>query len=124
VNLLLDVHVLVWVVTNDKRLSAKARDGLLMIENSLHFSAVSAWEYSGLRARQRLPIDTPLDALLAHTKIEFADFPATTHEQSAMLPAIHRDPFDRMMIAHALESGFTLVSADTDVQKYPVPILW
>lgn len=122
--LLLDVHVLVWVVTNDKRLSAKARDSILNVDHSLHFSAVSAWEYSGLRARQRLPIDTLLDELLAQAQIQLADFPASAHEQSARLPAIHRDPFDRMMVAHALEGGFTLVSGDADVQKYPVPLIW
>jgi PIN domain nuclease of toxin-antitoxin system len=124
VKLLLDVHVLVWMVTGDKRLSQIVRSAILNINHSLHFSAVSAWEYSSLRAKQRLPIDTLLDDLLLQCNIQLEDFPATTHEYAANLPTIHLDPFDRMMIAHALVGGFTLVSADADIKKYAVPTLW
>ncbi len=124
VKLLLDVHVLVWSATGDSRLTSTVRAALVDSNNALFFSAISCWEYSGLLHSKRLPIDTVLDELLSRSFVNPLDFPANTHCHAMTLPEIHQDPFDRMLIAHALASSLTLVTADTIIHQYPVPIFW
>ncbi len=122
--ILIDTHALVWLATDDPGLSATARDVITDGENSVLVSAVTAYEFVDLNRRGRFGTDLPLDLLLRRLHAEIVDFPAPCWPLAATLPLIHRDPVDRMLIAHAIHADLTLVTADATMRAYPVRTLW
>ena len=64
-----------------------------------------------------------LDFLREHMRFEVVDLPASCWRIAAELPPIHRDPVDRMLIAHALAGDMTLATADANIRRYPVACL-
>ena len=122
--LLLDTQILVWVPLNDRRLSSPAREAIRSPLNSLHVSAAAAFEFADLQTRRRFPIHEPIDFLAELMGFSVIDFPADAWQVAAKLPDLHRDPVDRMMIAHAIAGDFTLITADKLVRRYPVRTLW
>jgi PIN domain nuclease of toxin-antitoxin system len=124
VRLLLDTHVLIWVPTGDPRLSAAARDALQDPAAELFASAVTAFELADLQGRGRIAMTEPLAPVAERLGLSVIDLPADAWTVAAGLPAIHRDPVDRMMIAHGILGDFTLVTADRTVRLYPAKSLW
>ena len=122
--LLLDTHILVWIANGDRRLSAAAFDAIMDPDNQLFLSAVNAWEYADLEQRGRFEGSGPLEPLLETLYIQTLDLPAFVWRAAATLPNFHRDPIDRMMVAHAQSLQIRLVSADKKVRKYPIKTLW
>ncbi|HYN45409.1 MAG TPA: type II toxin-antitoxin system VapC family toxin [Allosphingosinicella sp.] len=122
--LLLDTHVLIWAPTGDPRLSAAAREAITNPGAELFVSAVTAFELAGLQERGRVAMNEDMEAVAAVLGLSVLDFPGEAWRIAADLPDIHRDPVDRMMIAHAMVGAFTLVSADRNVRRYPVKSLW
>lgn len=123
-DLLLDTHVLVWAVASSPRMSERASEALFDVENRLFISAATAWEYADLHTRGRLPAAIDLSVALEALVAAVLDLPAGLWRLAATLPDIHRDPIDRMLIAHALQADMTLVTADATVRAYPVRTLW
>jgi PIN domain nuclease of toxin-antitoxin system len=121
--LLLDTHILVWIVLNDKRLSQQQREALENSENQLLVSPVISYELSYLQKRRRIPLVEPIDILRQLIGFELVDLPATIWTYAASMPDIHRDPVDRMLIAHAMAENMTLVTADANIRRYPVPYI-
>jgi len=121
--LLIDTHILVWIVLNDRRLSAAQRNALEDGDNTLVLSAASAYELTQLQLRGRSPVREPLADLQRLVGFEEADLPFDIWREVALLPDIHRDPIDRMLVAHARLEGMTLVTGDATVRKYPVECL-
>lgn len=123
-DLILDTHTLLWLVTGDHRLSQTFVAQLGDADTRCFVSAVTAWEYSDLHRRGRLPGSVPLP--LAHERFGFAilDLPAGLWTQAEALPDIHGDPVHRMLIAHAVAEDLTIVTADRRIQSYPVRTLW
>jgi PIN domain nuclease of toxin-antitoxin system len=124
VTYLLDTQILVWIAAGSKKLSAVAGATLLSGESELYISAATAWEYSDLLTRKRLPVEQAIDHFVAHFGATVIDLPANIWRIAATLPDIHRDPVDRMLVAHAIIADMTLVTADEAMQRYPVKILW
>jgi PIN domain nuclease of toxin-antitoxin system len=124
VDLLLDTHVLVWMLRGDSRLPDRVVQAIADPKNDLAISAVTAFEYMDLLIRGRLPVDEDIDAVASIFKCSFLDLPSGIRGISALLPNHHRDPVDRMLIAHAIVSGATLISADRMIAQYPVKRLW
>jgi PIN domain nuclease of toxin-antitoxin system len=124
VHLLLDTQILVWIPLGDRRISDRAIEAIRSPDNSLHVSAATAFEFSDLQKRGRFPIDDALDLLSGLIGFSVIDFPAEAWRITQTLPKFHRDPVDRMMIAHAILGGFTLVTADKTIRRYPVKSLW
>ena len=122
--LLLDTQVVIWIVLNDGRLSRRAAEAIRLPENALHVSAVTAFEFADLQARKRFPIRESMEFLAGLIDFSVLDFPAEAWRLAEKLPDLHRDPVDRMMIAHAIVGEFTLVTADKIVRSYPVKALW
>ena len=121
---LIDTHVLVWMATGDKRLSQTARALLTSPDAAIHVSVISEWELV-LKSRTsgfRLPL--PFELLVARSGFTRIDLVSGTPQLVELLPAIHADPFDRILIAQALFHGYTLVTRDSDIRKYPVPTFW
>lgn len=122
--LLLDTHVLAWFAAGDKRLTPNALEAILNPDTPLFVSAVVAWEYTDLELRGRFDGAGPLGALLDHLDATTLDYPADLWTLAAALPPIHRDPVDRMLVAHAMALDATLVTADAKLRQYPVATLW
>lgn len=122
--LLLDTHILVWLANGDKRLSKTALEAIIDPDNALFLSAVNAWEYADLEQRGRFNGSGPLQPLIETLDIQTLDLPASIWTTVGALPNIHRDPIDRMMIAHAMSLELRLISADRNVRKYPVSTIW
>ncbi len=123
--LLLDTHVLLWAAGEPERLRPSARSLIDDPENEPHFSAASLWEVaikSGL-GRDDFRVDPRVlrRALLEHG---YTELPITGAHAVAvdLLPPIHRDPFDRLLVAQAQIEAMTLLTADTTVAEYPGPI--
>lgn len=93
-------------------------------DNALYLSAVNAWEYADLEQRGRFAGAGPLLPLIETLDVQILDLPASVWTAAAELPNIHRDPIDRMMIAHARMLEITLVTADKNVRLYPIKTLW
>lgn len=123
-NLLFDTQVLVWLLTGDNRLRKAWIEALGDSTNTGFVSAVIAWEYSDLRKRGRLPVQEDVADLQALYGLNILDFPAECWALAAELPDIHRDPIDRMLVAHAIALDMTLVTADASLRRYPGKNLW
>lgn len=121
--LLIDTHILVWIVLNDRRLTAAQRNALSDPENDIVLSAVNAYELAHLQQLRRIPIEESIEVLQELVGFELADLPSDVWRHAEELPDIHRDPLDRLLVAHALSGGMTVVTADESIRRYPVPVL-
>jgi PIN domain nuclease of toxin-antitoxin system len=123
--LLLDTHALIWTLSAPAKLPRFVSDAIDDPANFVFASVVSAWEMAIKQSLGRL--DFPLgrlgDTLI---KTGIVDLPITLQHAVAVsrLPAHHRDPFDRLLIAQAQLEGLTLVSRDPLVRQYQVAVLW
>ena len=119
--LLLDAHVLLWAAGEPKKLSRAARRLLLDPKNSLMFSAASIWEIASKKGLGRA--DFQLDpARLRRGLIDngYEELAVSSAHAVAIgtLPALHKDPFDRILVAQALVEGIALATADEQVAQY------
>ena len=120
-NLLLDTHILLWIAAQPDQLSNECREMLLNPSNNLIFIAASLWEISiktGI-GRSDFNVD-PIRLrrmLLQHT---YRELPISGEHAIALmaLPSLHKDPFDRMLIAQARIEGMLLITSDTKVAAY------
>jgi PIN domain nuclease of toxin-antitoxin system len=122
VNLLLDTHVVLWWLADDPELADDIKDRLDQ-EPDVRVSAATIWEIAIKQALGKIaaPADLPervRDSGFRELPIDF------THATAAgRLPPIHKDPFDRMLVAQARCEGLTLVTRDPHCQQYDVPTL-
>ena len=124
--LLLDTHILLWAAGNSPRLSTAAKDLIEDHDNSLTFSVASIWEvvvkHTLGRADFRADPAKLRASLLANGYAEVSI--ASAHALAILdLPSIHRDPFDRMLVAQTIVEEATLVTADSTVSRYPASIV-
>lgn len=121
--LLLDTHIVLWWDTDDPRLSVDFRAAVASPENEVFVSAASAWEIGIKRASGKLQIG----ASVTHTirRHAFTALPITVEhtEWAGSLPLLHRDPFDRLLVAQAQLEGLVLVTVDDQILRYQVPHL-
>jgi PIN domain nuclease of toxin-antitoxin system len=126
--LLLDTHTVVWWWLDDPRLPARARATIADAANTVHVSAVSAWEVATKSRLGEWPdVDRIADefpSLLRRSR--FAPMPISVdHARMAgALAGRHRDPFDRMLIAQSKEENATLVSRDAVFREFAVDVIW
>jgi PIN domain nuclease of toxin-antitoxin system len=123
VRLLLDTHVLIWWLSDDRRLKRPERTAITEADG-VYVSAATLWEITVKHSLGRLDLDQPaLDRELEQA--DLTELPITWGHARAVgsLPAIHSDPFDRMLISQALTENVTLLSYDRLVQQYDVPLL-
>jgi PIN domain nuclease of toxin-antitoxin system len=125
VKLLLDTHLLLWVAGQPERVSRAARQLLEDKDNELIFSTASLWEIVIKRGLGR--DDFKVNPRLLHRGLldnGYSELPVTSEHVVAMdtLPPIHKDPFDRILVAQSLVEGVTLVTTDATVAQYPAPL--
>ena len=123
--LLLDTHLLLWTAGNSGRLSPMARSLIDDRENDLLFSAASLWEIAIKTGLGREDFTT--DPRLFRRELldnGYGELPVTGEHSVAVvgLPPIHKDPFDRLLIAQSEVEGITLLTGDELIARYPGPI--
>ncbi len=117
--LLLDTHVFLWWLADDRRLDSAKREAIRNPENDVYLSAASVWEIVIKQALGRLR--TPEPASTAALRLGLQPLPITFEhaEATAELPPLHSDPFDRLLMAQARVESLTLVSDDPAIRAYP-----
>jgi len=123
VNLLLDTHAALWWLSDDPTLSASARAMIADPENTVFLSAVVVWE---IRIKQGIgKLDLPDDFGEVLDSQRFPELPVTVDHAHAIadLPSIHRDPFDRMLVAQAIVERMTIVTRDKSIAAYDVNVI-
>ena len=123
--LLLDTHLLLWAAGEPRRLPKQARILIDNPDNELLFSGASLWEVVIKRGLGRE--DFAVDARLLRRGLldnGYSELPIISHHVVAIdgLPPIHKDPFDRILVAQATVEGITLLTIDSLVAQYPGPI--
>lgn len=120
-NLLLDTRLLLWAASEPQRLSAKARTLLLDPANHLVFSSASLWEISIKNGLERSDFNVDPRRLWRMLLVNgYRELPVTSEHAVAVndLPLLHKDMFDRILVAQARVEGLTLLTADKMVAKY------
>ena len=123
--LMLDTHLLLWAAADDRQLPATARTLIEDRDNKLYFSAACLWEVTIKHALGRE--DFRADPRVLRRGLMdngYHELPITSEHAVAVyaLPPIHKDPFDRIQVAQALIEGYTLLTTDPAVSKYPGPV--
>lgn len=123
--LLLDTHLLVWAADDIERVPAGARVLMSDPKNELLFSVASLWEIAIKRGLNRP--DFQLDARVLRRGLldnGYRELPILSEHAVAIdaLPPIHKDPFDRLLVAQATVEGITLLTDDSTVAQYPGPV--
>lgn len=121
-NLLLDTHAFIWLLDGNSRLPETART-LIDAAEALCFSVASVWEGEIKRASGKL-LAPPLARAAAATPISLLPITAAHAETAAQLPLLHRDPFDRMLVAQARLESLVIVTRDPEIMRYGVPTVW
>ena len=122
---LLDTHILLRGAIEPERLSSPASALIESSDNEIVFSAVGLWEVAIEAGRGRAQFRADAGVLRRSLFDNgYAELPVTGAHAAglASLPPIHRDPFDRMLVAQAAVEGLTLLTSDRTVAKYPGPI--
>jgi PIN domain nuclease of toxin-antitoxin system len=125
VKLLLDTQLLLWAAGQPERLSARARTLLKNPRNQLLFSAASLWEVAikNTLGREDFRVEP---RLLRRGLLDngYTELPVTSQHAVNIdsLPPLHKDPFDRLLLAQALTEGITLVTGDSLLARYPGPV--
>jgi len=124
---LLDTHVIIWYIEDSPELSIELKEIIDNPENSIYICSVSLWEIAIKMNINKLRLSLRLDELLAN--IKNSDFVILQIEDEYLkryydLPLIHRDPFDRLLIATAISEGLVIVTADDNIYKYDVQWIW
>jgi len=124
---LLDTHAIIWFFESSPNFPIKTKEIIVARENSTHVSTVSLWEIAIKVNLGKLKLRSTFGELLGKVKnsaIEVMQIEDEYLKKLSALPSIHKDPFDRLMIATALVENLTIVTADSDIQKYDVPWIW
>ena len=125
---LLDTHAFLWWNTDDPRLSQTARDVIGDGRNELYVSVASAWEIAIKAARGSLLLPEPPEhfvpaRLQLHRMLALAiQLRHALHVHD--LPMIHRDPFDRLLVAQSRLEDLPILTADPEIARYDVSVIW
>jgi PIN domain nuclease of toxin-antitoxin system len=126
--LLLDTCTLLWWAAGDPQVPERVADRLRDPEEQVFLSPVCAWEICVKYGLGKLPLPLPPDDYVPDLRRRLGIAALPLEETDALrltkLPPLHRDPFDRMLVAQALARGLTLVTPDPAVRAYPCTTWW
>jgi PIN domain nuclease of toxin-antitoxin system len=127
-NLLLDTHIFLWLNDMPEKLSPAALAACQDESNSLYLSLVSAWEIQIKQQLGKLELSESLQTLISTQQqqngLQLLPIELEHIEALNLLPAVHRDPFDRLLIAQSIKQQMHIVSADQVFTAYPVNLIW
>jgi PIN domain nuclease of toxin-antitoxin system len=128
VKLLLDSCTFLWIVADDPHLSGTARAVFRDPANEAFLSVVSAWEIAVKNALGNMALPEPADTYIPNYRKKALIEPLPLSEEMVLqvvrLPAIHRDPFDRLLICQAIAEGMAILTPDQRIRQYPVRTIW
>ena len=122
---LVDTHAIIWYVSGSNELSSTAKN--IMETKRCFFSFASLWEIAIKQAKGTLKFNIDIPKLKTVLEdVEFIYLPPTEFDAEAIkaLPDIHKDPFDRLLIAQAIENNLTIVTTDSKLPQYNVKTIW
>ncbi|MGO9317294.1 MAG: type II toxin-antitoxin system VapC family toxin [Terracidiphilus sp.] len=122
---LLDTHLVLWIFLEPERLSAQARSLIQSHKNELVFSTICLWEIGIKRGLKKKGFQVDPRVLRRMMLAEgYEELPVLGQHavEVDILPPMHKDPFDRILIAQAMVEGITLLTADPVIAQYPGPI--
>lgn len=126
--LLLDTHAFIWWDSEPAKLSPRALSLCQDSENQLYLSVVSLWEIQIKSGLGKLRLSTPLRDIVAMQQEANGLALLSIHPNHTYaldgLPALHKDPFDRMLVAQAVSEGLRVITHDESVRKYSVDVEW
>lgn len=128
-NALLDTHVFLWWITDDNRLSSEVRKFIENGENQIFFSAASGWEIAIKSGLGKLSLPTGDLAMFIEDQLRvnaFNSLPVQVNHALYVthLPLIHRDPFDRMLVAQAMTEEMPIITSDNWLRQYHIEVIW
>lgn len=125
---LLDTHALLWVLADDDRLSGKVRRIVRDAKSEVAASVVSLWEVILKHQAGRLELQPEVHELIEFVleRSGWTVLPVFGSHLAALcgLPRLHKDPFDRLLVAQAMAERLTILTADRRIPEYPVTTLW
>jgi len=126
--LLFDTHALIWWLTDSSRLPEAVRRAIFDPSNEILISAATAWEITTKHRLGKLPGSDPIaaDFTAVVARQGFEQLPITVEDaaRAGAMPGLHRDPFDRILIAQALARNLVLLSSESLFDRYGVRRLW
>ena len=124
---LLDTCVLIWSLSDPSRLSRAAAERIENASEEIAYYQASLWEVQIKRTLGKIRLEVSVEEIERHcVKVGFDFLPVSNGAIYMLerLPMLHRDPFDRILVAEAIYGQHVLISADEKIQRYPVKTLW
>lgn len=121
--LLLDTHALLWWLQGSERLGSMFVEQVSDPRNQVFVSAATTWEISIKRALGKLSAPVDMSSVIEDSGFIELTITLFHGDQAGLLPDIHKDPFDRMLIAQAQAEGLVLVTHDSNIKKYGIRTL-
>ena len=125
--ILLDTHIFLWFISKNRKLSVEVRDTIRDRDNQVYLSVVSIWESIIKYQLGKLPLPESPEIYLPKQRdrhlIESLGLDENSISQLIKLPAIHRDPFDRILICQALQHGLIIATVDKNIRDYSISVL-
>lgn len=123
--LLLDTHIFLWFVTNNRKLSKSAAAAIKNDSNEVFVSVVTLWEMIVKHRLGKFPLEHSPEVLFTRQRklhrIDILSLDEAGVAELAHLPGLHWDPFDRLLISQAISGGLMIVTVDRQILQYPVP---
>ncbi|MBD2144303.1 type II toxin-antitoxin system VapC family toxin [Sphaerospermopsis sp. FACHB-1194] len=120
--IILDTHIFLWFITNNKRLADQYYDAISNQDNEIYLSVVSVWEATIKYQLGKLPLPASPEIYLPQQRekhlISSLSITETTITQLAKLPPLHNDPFDRLLLCQSLEHDFIIMTEDKAILSY------
>jgi PIN domain nuclease of toxin-antitoxin system len=128
VKVLIDTHVLLWMIDDEQKLSKAAMNCLIHPEAELYLSCVSVWEIIIKSSLGKLSLASPIDEYIArwvpHYEINVLPIRINDVLEIQKLHDVHRDPFDRLIVAQALVEKMPVITKDAIFDQYPISRIW
>jgi len=126
-DIILDTHAVIWFFEDNKRLSKTAIDTIYNLENMIYVSSASVWELAIKLSTGKLVFDGGIENFIEtiyKNEFELLGISPKHIKMVAVLPFIHRDPFDRMIVAQAIAEDMAIMTVDENVVKYEIMSIW
>lgn len=120
---LLDTNIFLWWLSGDRRLEERVKKVIAVPDNLVYVSVVSAWEISIKHKIGKLPLKTSVKRCFEISNFQALDLKLEHIFQLDGLPFLHKDPFDRLLIAQSMVENLSLITSDEKIWKYNVSVI-
>ena len=124
---LLDAHTIIWLIEDSPKMPTKLKDICKDVNNQIFVSSISLWEIAIKMSLGKLTLRIGLDELLSfimHSDITILQIKNDYLQKLLVLPFIHKDPFDRLLVATAITEDLTIMTIDENIHEHGVACIW